>query len=68
MTPRPTARQWVAERRKTVAAIVGGVLAVVVAVSADGLLPASWADAAKIAVVVLNAVLVYVTPNEPPEA
>lgn len=63
-----TARQWVAERRKTVAAIVGGVLAVVVAVSADGLLPSGWSDAAKIAVVVLNAVLVYVTPNEPAEA
>lgn len=61
-----TAGQWLAERRKTVAAAIGGIIAVLVAVSADGLLPASWADGAKIAVVVLNAVLVYVVPNEPP--
>lgn len=60
-----TAGQWLAERRKAAAALIGGLIAVIVAVSSDGLLPAGWEDAAKVAVVILNAVLVYYTPNEP---
>jgi len=55
-----------AEYRKTIVAAVGAVIAVLTALLADHLLPGSVVPLITVVMVVLNAIGVYYTPNEPP--